>query len=172
MMARGWLLEPLAMLVEVVWYFAVASVLVAAITDGSGPSLWLLIAAAGGGFYLSRLLGLFELSPRALAAVGAITSIVGLYAILRLEYLGNLSLWELSWLGEFAAHPGDAQGPLVLGSLLTVILALRWLRQGQATTLTIFSLLRRLRGLWCLQFSEVGAQEVSYSPHQPIDGYG
>ena len=133
MMARRWLLEPLAMLVEVIWYFAVTSVLVAALSDGSSPSLWLLIAAAGGGFYISRLLGLFELSPRALATVGATTSIVGLYAILRLEYLGDLSLWELSWLGEFAAHPGDAQGPLVLGSLLTVILALRWLQQGQGT---------------------------------------
>ena len=64
MMARGWLLEPLAMLVEAVWYFAVASVLVAALSDGSGPSLWLLIAAAGGGFYLSRLPGAF----RAIAA--------------------------------------------------------------------------------------------------------
>ncbi len=133
MMARGWLLEPLAMLMEVVWYFAVASVLVAAIADGGGPSLWLLLAAAGGGFYLSRLLGLLELSPRALATAGAITAILGLYAILRLEYLSNLSLWDISWLGAFVAHPGDAQGPLVLGSLLTVGLALRWLRQGQDT---------------------------------------
>ena len=133
MTARGQLLEPLALATEAVWYFAVASVLVAWIGEGPGPSLWVLIAAAGGGFYLARLLGLLELSQPSMSATGAVASIVGLYALLRLEYLGDLRLWELSWLGKFASHPGDAQGPLVLGSLLTVGLALRWALLGQST---------------------------------------
>ncbi|MEE9284231.1 MAG: DUF4129 domain-containing protein [Dehalococcoidia bacterium] len=141
MTARGQLLEPLALATEAVWYFAVASVLVAWMVEGPGPSLWVLIAAAGGSFYLARLLGLLELSPRSMGATGAVASIVGLYAILRLEYLGDLRLWELSWLGEFASHPGNAQGPLVMGSLLTVGLALRWALQGQST-ITFDSVIR------------------------------
>ena len=120
------LLEPLAIVTEALWYFAIASVLAASLVEGAGPSLWTLLAAAGGGFYLARLLGRLDLSPQLLRTTGAIASIVALYAVLRLQYVGDLRLWELSWTGEFGAHPSNAQRPLVMGSFLTVVLWLRW----------------------------------------------
>jgi len=47
MTARLRSLEPLAIVTNALWYFAVSSVLVALLKDEPGPSFWALLAAAG-----------------------------------------------------------------------------------------------------------------------------
>jgi hypothetical protein len=130
-MGRERLFEAAVIFTESLWFFAFSSVFAAWFADAEGPPFWVTLLTAAGAFYLVRLLGRLDISLTTMRALGLGVSLLGLYALLRLAYLDNLNLWDLSWLGHFIDHPDTARNTVVVGSLLTFTLWLRWAMQGQ-----------------------------------------
>jgi hypothetical protein len=87
----------------------------------SGVSL---VVAALGGFLLPRFAGSFAPERRETAVSGVVTFIV-LYGVLRLEFAGDLALWDLRWIADAARDTADTfergsdavVGALLLGAL-------------------------------------------------------
>lgn len=127
---RSRLLEWSALASEALWVYALVTVLAVAAYGRAGPTPLALILAALGGFYLSRVVQHLELPPVQLAIGGLVLSALGLYAILRLEYMGDLLLPDMRWLGTALEDPGrfaEGKGPQVLGAMTAAGL---WLRSG------------------------------------------
>lgn len=127
---RWRLLEGSTLAAEALWLYALLTVLAVAAYGSAGPTPLAFMLAALGGFYLSRLIQHLELPPWHLAIGALVLSAVGLYAILRLEYRGDLLLVDLRWLGQALDDPGgflEGKSARVLGALTVAAL---WLRSG------------------------------------------
>lgn len=132
-MSRERLFEASTILMESLWYFAFASAFVAWFGDGDGPPFWPVLLAAAGGFYLLRLLGHLGMPLDFMRLLALAISSLCLYAILRLVYIDDLYLWDLSWLKAFVEHPGQTKEEVAQGSFLICALWLRWAIQSQST---------------------------------------
>lgn len=87
-----------------------------------------MVAAVLAAYGLPRLLAGFDMPPRARAAAAAVITVLAIHGILRLEFAGDLELWNFGWLFDFLADAGDTAkaGSDAIGGGLFVIGAWAW----------------------------------------------
>ncbi|MEX2236546.1 MAG: DUF4129 domain-containing protein [Dehalococcoidia bacterium] len=122
--------ELLAAATEAIWVFALVATLSELLAHGDYPHPLTLVAAGTLAVATSRFVRLFELPELAVGLAGALLSVVIIYAILRIDYAGDLALWQVGWLPDVILRTGDAlggQSALVVGLISVLALWLRWL---------------------------------------------
>jgi hypothetical protein len=123
-------LEALAVASECGWIYAAAIVVTALADDGRPPSYPSLLAAGGLAYALVRLLGRFEVQRSGVVVAFAALSVGAIYAIARLEYAGELRLFDFVWVRDIVADPGETlrgRGWIPLG---VILLAGTWTRSA------------------------------------------
>jgi hypothetical protein len=124
------LAELTAAAMEALWVYAALAMFAQIFAGGRGPSAAILIATACSAVLITRLVRSFEVSQVALAAVGGMLSLLCIYALVRIDYLNDLALWDLAWSVDLLFSPGEAlvgQSALVVGGLSVFALWVRWL---------------------------------------------
>ncbi len=121
---------PLALLVDVLGAYAIASVAVQVLSgaNGPGPSLLAVAAVAGGSFALARLLREMDLDETAMRNAGAVASLVALYTILHFEYAPSSAPWDFGWLRTLIAAPNEFSGGAAHVFAGVIVLTVLWLR--------------------------------------------
>jgi hypothetical protein len=100
--------EIAALVAIVIAVYAGVSLFVAGAGDGESVSLLSVIAVVVVPYALSRLLATRDLSERAMRWWGSGLSVVGLFLLLRSEIAGIDGLWDLGWLVDLLAEPGNS----------------------------------------------------------------
>lgn len=87
-----------------------------------------LVAVSLAAFGLPRLLGNFEAGPRARFAAAAVVTWALVYGALRLEFAGDLALWEYGWVAGFLRSPTRTMesGPDVIVGAVVIFGAWVW----------------------------------------------
>lgn len=118
-----------SLLAEALAIYVVAEVFAATYEPGTGsvhPGTFIALVLIS--FGLPRVLEYFDVSPgRGYAATGIVTFVV-LYGAMRLEFAGDVAIWDFGWAADFvrdAEGAGEGAAPAVVGTLLMVI---AWVR--------------------------------------------
>jgi hypothetical protein len=89
---------------------------------------------AGVAFMLPRVLDWYGIGQRTWLLTLPVAYVV-IFGILRLEFAGDIALWDLGWAADFLRQPREAlmgQGPLLIGSLFVIALWVRSTIRGGA----------------------------------------
>lgn len=119
-----------AIAAEAGWVFVGAALVAEGAAQGPAPAYGIILAAAVFAAGLATLLSRVEGNARAVAAAGAIVSVVVVYALARVEYANDIALHDFQWLADAVARPEEAlrgKGWLPLGVL---VIAATWVRNS------------------------------------------
>jgi hypothetical protein len=88
------------LLMEAMWAYALVAFLSALIVAGDRPSPFGVVAVVFVSFSISRLLMSSDLSIGVIRAWGMVMSLLVFYAIVRVDFFGDLRLWDFSWVDK------------------------------------------------------------------------
>jgi hypothetical protein len=88
------------LLMEAMWAYALVAFLAALIVEGDRPSPLGVVAVVFVSFSISRLLMSSDLSIGVIRAWGMVMSLLVFYAIVRVDFFGDLRLWDFSWIDK------------------------------------------------------------------------
>jgi hypothetical protein len=126
---------PLGLLVDVIWGYAAAAVVVAALAHGqnAGPSMIAVAFVVVGSFTLARALREQELGDAQFRAVGATVSVVALFAIVHTEYAAGTPPWNFAWVRAMVMNPGGGHSYIITATLALTALWMRGIVRGRET---------------------------------------
>jgi hypothetical protein len=116
---------------EAVAIFLGAQLVIAALSDGQGPALPLIVLASLSGAASVWLVDHLEMPQQRARALVALVTLLITLILLRIEYAQDVFVWDFRWLTSFVEDPDAAlsgNGHLPLGA---ITLALAWFRGVQ-----------------------------------------
>ncbi len=122
------------LLMESLWVYALVAFLVAVIADGGEPSLLGAGVVVFASFGISRLLQSSDLSLGILRAWGTLLSLIVFYAVVRVDFFGDLRLWDFSWANDLVNHTEATlrdKATAVIGVPLLWVFWMRGVLRGQ-----------------------------------------
>jgi Domain of unknown function (DUF4129) len=124
-------------LMEALWIYALVALVVAITVGGGKPSFLGVLVLVGGAFTISRVLQGSVMSLGMLRILGATLSLLLFYAVVRVDFYGNLAFWDFHWLDELIRHTHralrvDSPGATaVIGVPLLTVFWVRGILTGQ-----------------------------------------
>lgn len=88
------------LLMEAMWAYALVAFLAALIVEGDRPSPIGVVAVVFVSFSVSRLLMNSDLSIGVIRVWGIVMSLLVFYVIVRVDFFGDLRLWDFSWVDK------------------------------------------------------------------------
>ncbi len=118
--------RPLALLLELLWVFAAAAVVVQIVTAGDGPAPSFIAVAVAllGAHSLGRALREIDVEESTLRAIAVAVSVAAIVVIVHGEYAFTQPPWDLAWLRALVVDR-DADRAVIAG---TVVLVVAWMR--------------------------------------------
>lgn len=98
--ARLALTRSAMLLMEAMWAYALVAFLCALIVEGDRPSPFGVVAVVFISFSISRLLMQSDLSIGVIRVWGIVMSLLVFYVIVRVDFFGDLRLWDFSWVDK------------------------------------------------------------------------
>ena len=98
--ARLALTRSAMLLMEAMWAYALVAFLCALIVEGDRPSPFGVVAVVFISFSISRLLMQSDLSIGVIRVWGIVMSLLVFYVIVRIDFFGDLRLWDFSWVDK------------------------------------------------------------------------
>ena len=96
------------LLMEAMWAYALVAFLAALIVEGDRPSPIGVVAVVFVSFSISRLLMNSELSIGVVRVWGVVVSLLVFYVIVRVDFFGDLRLWDFSWVDKLFIDTSQA----------------------------------------------------------------
>jgi hypothetical protein len=124
------------LLMESLWLYALVAWLIAITVGGERPTFIGVAAVVFASFGISRALQNSDFSLGILRIWGALLSIIVFYAIVRLDFYGDLRLWDLTFLDDLTLHTNetlDAAATAVIGVPVLWLFWMRGVLRGQQT---------------------------------------
>lgn len=155
------------LLMEAMWTYAFVAFFVAAVAQGGKPSFLAVSLVVFLSYGISRFLQSSNISLGALRAWGAGLSFLLFYTIVRIDFFGNLRLWDLGWASQLLNHTERTLSARVDADFGIILLWFAWVRgvlRGQdhlawEDVLGTFGV-----GVLIVAFVEVFQSSVSDSP--------
>src|SRR5262245_14903828 len=88
------------LLMESMWAYALVAFLAALIVEGDRPTPFGVVAVVFISFSISRLLMSSDLSLGLIRVWGIVASLLVFYVIVRIDFFGDLRLWDFSWVDK------------------------------------------------------------------------
>jgi hypothetical protein len=88
------------LLMEAMWTYALVAFFVAIATEGGKPSFTAVLLVVSVSFAISRAFQSSELSLGVIRVWGTILSLLIFYAIVRVDFFGDLRLWDFNWAND------------------------------------------------------------------------
>src|SRR4051794_29529299 len=106
--ARLALTRSAMLLMEAMWAYALVAFLCALIVEGDRPSPFGVVAVVFISFSISRLLMQSDLSIGVIRVWGIVMSLLVFYVIVRIDFFGDLRLWDFSWVDKLTRDTSAA----------------------------------------------------------------
>jgi len=122
------------LLMETLWVYALVAFMVAATSQGDRPTPLGAAAVVFISFSISRLLQHTDLPLTAVRIWGVLVSILVFYVIVRIDFFGDLRLWDFSWADALANDTREAlkdQAAAVVGIPMLWLFWMRGILRGQ-----------------------------------------
>ena len=99
-----------------------------AVGSGHSPGWWAFVLVALAGYALPRILEVVGARSRRSEAMVAGAGLLLVYAVLRIEFAGDLAIWGFGWVGGFVRGEQGESATVVRPAIAAVLLAAVWIR--------------------------------------------